>query len=290
MRSFIFIIICSIFLGSAAYLGNMYIFQNPETPTRSKTEKVEYINVLTVNRTVDAGEILDKGSLSWSRIEASVVSPQFLAETNTAIGDLDKIIVTQPLAAGTILENQHLLHPGESGYLAALIGMDLRAKIIDVSNLADYANLLFPGDHVDLILTYVAGRRSGGGVEVVVKTLLSNVKVVAVTTRGKNQPKAATAPSLTLALSPKEVEIASLAEKVGSLAIVLRGVNGKSGDVTRTSGDILVRESDLFPAASQRSHPVSASAPRDVRMMRGGDLTVLTLPGRRKPPASLSPK
>ncbi|MCF8467488.1 MAG: Flp pilus assembly protein CpaB [Sneathiella sp.] len=297
MRSLIFIMLCAIFLGSAAYLGNMYLFGQKVSaaPGVQSAVPISPVYALRLSRDAEAGEMLGNDMIEWRRLEAGNRDRRYLLESELKLADLSGAVLTTSLAGGTFLEAQHILRPKDAGYLAALVGKGMRAKPVRVSNLSDFG-VLRPGDHVDVILTYTTPAPAGKGMEVAVKTLLGNIRILAV-----GEEKAAPEPrptsagkagtNLTLALLAKDVEIIAVAEKVGSLSIALRALNDPDdGNMAELFPSIL-RESDVIPDRKSQGGTVFAkAASRDIRIMRGGDISVMTLSQESLNPGSVVQK
>src|SRR6185369_3332458 len=77
------------------------------------------------------------------------------ADVNKLLGT----VVRFPVTAGQPLTQGALVKPGDRGFLAAALGPGMRAVTITVSGKAAVAGFIFPGDHVDLMLTQTV---SGG--------------------------------------------------------------------------------------------------------------------------------
>ena len=62
-------------------------------------------------------------------------------------------MVRRSLGAGEFLLATDVMRPGDHGFLAAVLGPDMRAASVGVDNVSGSAGLIWPGDRVDLILT-----------------------------------------------------------------------------------------------------------------------------------------
>jgi Flp pilus assembly protein CpaB len=70
--------------------------------------------------------------------------------------DMQKLlgtVVRNPITAGEPITQGSLVAPGDRGFLAAALGPGMRAVTIPVSARTGVAGFVFPGDHIDLVLT-----------------------------------------------------------------------------------------------------------------------------------------
>ena len=163
-------------------------------------------------------------------------------------------MVRTHLFAGEPITKSRVVHPGERGFLAAVLPQGKRAITIQVSEVAGMSGLVLPGDRVDIILTYsvpgdvIAADRDIRASE----TLLSNLRVLALDQRMEtgrplrdeegniiNPPVARTA---TLQVDPEEAEMITLATQLGELSLVLNSVRdgGEPQEVAEGPGGAMV--------------------------------------------------
>jgi pilus assembly protein CpaB len=284
MKSLVLIVLCSMFLGSSAYLLNYYVFLELEVFDKSQSPFERKIGALCLNEDVRPGDILSKNKLSWCRPPDDTNSKHYLTKDAISIADLSNIVLTEFVAKGTFLTKNKFLHPHEQGYLGFLLGDDTRAKSVSISNIEDYVTVLHRGDYVDLLFAYknpVSARKIG---EVAVKTLVKNVRVLGIkgdygqalqgTLSSSNQKKG----QLTLALSSRQAELLTVAEQIGTLSILLRSpanyiTQGES--FPREEGS---NESDLIGYASIPENGTPVTSLSKIRISRGSKTTIIDRP------------
>ena len=90
-------------------------------------------------------------------------------------------MVRRSLAANEPIIAGDVLNPGDRGFLAAVLGTGMRAVTVGVDPVSGTAGLIWPGDHVDVVLTQSIeekdqpiDRRVSG------ETVLTDVRVIAV--------------------------------------------------------------------------------------------------------------
>ena len=271
MKSFIFILLSALFLGSAAYLGNMFLFEDGAQPPVSllAPTKAPEQYALSLTRPVKNGNILEKDMLMWRPVPEDIPAGWLLLKGEAELADWSGAVLTRDLPKGAFLEKARLVLPTDPEYMKALLTEGMRARPVAIDNAGEFGDLR-AGDHIDLILTYKAPAGSVGDGETVVKTILESVRVVGTGTGASG--------SLTLALSPADVELVSVAETIGRLKVSLRGET--NGDAPRSTADVAAfSASDLFPELKSSPRPVVQNTAREVRIFRGGETKVLTLTG-----------
>lgn len=118
---------------------------------------------------------------------------------------------------------------GKGGRLSAsgLIGADMRAVAVPVTDVSGVAGFVASGDRVDVFVTRQV--KSGIGASIVEQNitdmLLQNVRVLAV---GQDADEAKSKPEVvrtaTLEVTPMQAQKIALAQTVGSLSLSLRGI------------------------------------------------------------------
>ncbi len=126
----------------------------------------------------------------------SLVKPDDLAAHDMAIAEIPLGASTDtPQGRGKLVgalirrslgENQPILpvdvvHTGDHGFLAAVLGPNMRAVTVAVDAVSGTAGLIWPGDRVDLILTQAMDDTSlSVGHRVAAETVLNDARVIAV--------------------------------------------------------------------------------------------------------------
>ena len=279
MRSFVFFLLAVLFLGSAAYLGNKYLLDPAESINSAPPPAAQAPEIwaLRLVKDVDRGDILKKGEVEWHLLRGGRAEDHLLIRKKTDLTDWQGAAYTRSLKKNTFLQDTYLVRPSEAEYLKTLLVDGMRARPVAVHNLSDFENLR-PGDYVDLVLTYVTPAHAAQAGETVVKTIVENNRIVAVeeapVSKAINAKRSLE--TLTLALSPTDVELVSVAETIGKLRISLRGGSGGK-KFLGASKKATFSASDLFPDLKHAPPAAVQVYSRDVRIMRGGETSVVTL-------------
>lgn len=181
---------------------------------------------------------------------------------------------------------KHDLAPTGSFGLAAKIPDGMRAASVKTNEVMNLAGFIFPGAHVDVLVTFRAQNNEAG---TITRTVLQNVQVLATGTKMDPDPsgKPENVSVVTLLVTPEQSEKLALAQaetqNQGSIHFVLR--NG--GDsATPETAPVDMAELAGFPkqpAQSQPAHTRRKAAPKSedvytVETVSGGKITVASFP------------
>lgn len=196
--------------------------------------------VLVAKKALPAGTIIDADSFTLQPWPKELMQSAYYVEGQPD-GDPRKLlgtVVRYPITAGQPVTRGSLVGPQDRGFLAAALGPGMRAVTVPVSATSGVAGFVFPGDHVDLVLTeQVSGGGEGPALKVS-ETIIRNLRVLATDQRisdkdedGKTQVK--TFSNVTLEVTPKIAEKIAVAQSLGSLSLSLRSIADNTADVQR---------------------------------------------------------
>jgi pilus assembly protein CpaB len=143
--------------------------------------------------------------------------------------------------------------------LAGRIPTGMRATAVRSNEIVGVAGFLYPGSHVDVLVTYTP---PGSGSGPVTQTVLQNVEVLTAgqTIEPDPQGKPATVNVVTLLVNPEDSQKLQLASSQGTVQFVLRsGVDQKSPELRPTRLDQL--STAAKPATTTKAGPKRALPP-----------------------------
>ncbi len=221
------------------------LFSYISSKEKALLEMATPIQVILANRDIPEGMRIDSDMLELVKIPQKYVQPG-------AFNDSQRLInrnINVPVLKGTqILESMFIATESES--IASKIPTNSRAFSVFVTDVTAVGKLIQPGDMVDLMVTVEVGSFQNGrsvSEEIITKTVLENILVLAVNqtsskhrsisagdinqtgagnvfktdsqgaTRTKDKIK-----TMTVSLSPREVQILNLAQEIGTLSAALR--------------------------------------------------------------------
>src|SRR5207253_5750520 len=88
-------------------------------------------------------------------------------------------VVRYQITAGQPITRGALVGPQDRGFLAAALGPGMRAITVPVNASAGVAGFVFPGDHVDMVLTQTVTGGGDGPPLKVGETIIRNLRVLA---------------------------------------------------------------------------------------------------------------
>jgi pilus assembly protein CpaB len=192
--------------------------------------------VLVAAHPLRAGSLIKPEDLIAREMVTGGLPVGFSNDTPQGRGSLTGSMIRRSLGEGQPIIPADVIHPGDHGFLAAVLGPNMRAITVAVDAVSGTAGLIWPGDRVDLILTQAldnpaltAGRR------VAAETVLSDARVIAIDQQivqgqapeGVPTPATRTA---TLEVSPAAAERVLVAARLGKLALSVLSAD-RSGEL-----------------------------------------------------------
>lgn len=221
-------------LGTA--LAAKSLFNGASTPKAEAAAQVpKGPKVLVAQRALPLGTIITADSVTYQPWPKELVQDAYFLEGEADMSKLLGTVVRNPITAGQPLTQGSLVKPGDRGFLAAALGPGMRAVTIPVSIRTGVAGFIFPGDHIDLMLTQSV-KGDGDQSFKATETILRNLRVLAtdqtpetVIVDGKSQVRPAS--TVTLEVTPKLAEKIAVAETLGSISLTLRSIADNSTDL-----------------------------------------------------------
>ena len=166
---------------------------------------------------------------------------------------------------------------GENGRagLAGIITEGMRAVTIPVDTVNGVGGFVQPGDRVDIVLTREDAEEEGS----VAKIIMENVKVLSVDQETDARSETArVAKSVTLEADTEGAQRLALANNVGRLSLLLRGVGDEqaanAGSLSSSDLDRKKRQSDGFNLFSFAGEKTTTS----IKVVQGRETVTVTVP------------
>ena len=197
----------------------------------------------------------------------------------------------RPLAKGQPVTQNMLVHPGERGFLAAVLTPGNRAVSVPVNKTTGISGFVFPGDRVDLVLSLrLKGEdeEGKGQTRYASLTLLEGVRVLAIDQAVDNaEGDAMPAKTATLEVTPLQAEKIALSLQMGSLSLSLTSLQKKEqkqivGNGTERLQTVSLRD-DAKPIDAPNADTRGRNFTLDIEVftVNGKDMT-LKFPQRSK--------
>ena len=209
-------IIVAVALGLlAVFLTNVYIEQK-EVKVRVKESRV-----LVAARDISKGTTIDYDMLAFKVVPINFIQPGALKSKESAAG---KTALATIMAGEQILRTK-LVTPGTGLTLAVKTPPGKRAATISLETASSVGGMVSPGDHVDVLAIFT--------MPAVTLTLFQDILVLAVgrqmvpeeaerKRRDEKAPSPTARGTVTLALTPQEVQVLTVAMQHGKIRLTLR--------------------------------------------------------------------
>ena len=249
--------------------------------------------VMVAKQALPAGTIIDASALTWQPWPRELMQSAYYTEGQPD-ADAQRLlgtVVRYPITAGQPVTRGALVGPKDRGFLAAALGPGMRAVTVPVNASTGVAGFVFPGDHVDIVLTQSVQGGGDGPALKVSETIVRNARVLATDQRidskgedGKTEVK--TFANVTLEVTPRIAEKISVAQSMGTLSLSLRSIADNTAELERAvaAGDVKV-PAGANPVQERQMLLAIANRPLDsnTTFTTGGDVSRFqrrTVPGR----------
>ncbi|HET7604776.1 MAG TPA: Flp pilus assembly protein CpaB [Sphingomicrobium sp.] len=247
--------------------------------------------VLVAKKALPVGTIIDPDSFAFQPWPKELMQGAYYVDGQPDAKNLAGTVVRYAIAAGQPITRGSLVGPQDRGFLAAALGPGMRAVTVLVNTTTGVAGFVFPGDHVDLVLTQQVQGGGEGPALKVSETIVRNVRVLATDQRitdkdeeGKTAVR--TFSNVTFEVTPKIAEKIAVAQSLGQLSLSLRSIADNSAELERAvaAGDVKI-PANVSPAQERQMLLAYSNRPADsnTTFTTGGDVSRFqrrTVPGK----------
>src|SRR3954464_4363074 len=257
--------------------------------------------VLVAKKAMPVGTIIDADSFSYQPWPKELMQSAYYIEGSPDANPQSLLgtVVRNAITAGQPVTRGSLVGPQDRGFLAAALGPGMRAITVPVNASTGVAGFVFPGDHVDMVLTQQVKGGGDGPPLKVSETIVRNLRVLATDQRitdkdkdGKIEVK--TFANVTIEVTPKIAEKVAVAQSMGTLSLSLRSIADNTAELERAvaTGDVKVPV-NADPSQERQMLLAIANRPIDTNttFTTGGDVSRFqrrTVPGRNDPSAQFA--
>ncbi|HTZ71320.1 MAG TPA: Flp pilus assembly protein CpaB [Acetobacteraceae bacterium] len=261
-----------LFMGAGVLVFSFVAWQTLHPPA-APAPVIPKETVLAAASTLRAGTLLKPEDIEAREMPEADVPAGARKDSPQARSELFGAMVRQTLLQHQVVLPADVMRPGDHGFLAAVLTPGKRATSVGVDAVSGTAGLIWPGDHVDLILTEdVPDPNAPGGHQIAAETVLKDVRVIAIDqqlVQGGNQNGANDAGSrtVTLEVTPEDAERVNVAAKLGKLSLAVRPVDAAPSADTGNSHPVTWGSSVAQALAPQKSPEAPNTT---VRVYNGG--------------------
>lgn len=218
-------------------------------PIEAKHVELPTKQILVAKKDIVLGHFLVADDLAWQPWPENAETKSFLNQKDAAdaleksVGAVAKIA----MAEGEPITPAKIAHPGEGGWMSAIIAPGMRAVSIEISAETAAGGFIQPNDHVDVMMTREVDQsenNGGAGGQVLAKArthvILQNVHLLAIdaiySQPAKDSKEGKTGEGgvlvgtrATLELAPQDASLIAAAQKGGRLSLALRSIADLQG-------------------------------------------------------------
>lgn len=239
-RRIIFIAVALLVSGLTMWMGRSYLEAQRkaalEAQRQQPTPQQPATMVLVAKGDLAAGQFVRAENLRWQPWPADGIAPSYVVQGQRQLEDFIGAVVRSGVGDGEPVTETRLVRPRDRGFLAAVLDPGYRAVTVPVTPASGIAGFIYPGDHVDVIVTLQVrseAKDPANPNQMVThenrasETVLHDIRVLAIDQRADDQAKdvAPKAGSLaTLQVTPKQAEVVAVVEAVGKISLSLRSL------------------------------------------------------------------
>lgn len=240
-RTILLLLVAILFAGGAYFFARSYL-ATERTRTIEEAKPVALAkpskSVLVAHSDIKRGQILRPEDMSWQVWPEGALDKNYIVLNGPPLPartpeSYAGWVAQNPITQGEPITEARIIAPGNRGFLAAVLRPGMLGMSVPVTVTSGVAGFLFPGDEVDVMLTFTVPASvfftGAGGAPAVehkaVETVLRNVRVIAIDQRLQSKAgEAVPAHTATLEVTPKQSEVIALASKIGELSLALRSL------------------------------------------------------------------
>jgi pilus assembly protein CpaB len=254
-RRIIFIAVALLVSGLTMWIGRSYLEAQRKAALEAQRQQPAQqpsTMVLVAKGNLAAGQFVRPENLRWQPWPADGIAPSYVVQGQRQLEDFIGAVVRSSMGDGEPVTENRLVRPRDRGFLAAVLTPGYRAVTVNVTPSSGISGFVFPGDHVDLILTMVlksgdtaqstkecsykyssgtssesCSTKSGQPERTnhVAETVLKDVRVLALDQRADDQNKdIVVAKTATLEVTPKQAEVIAVTGDLGRMTLSLRSL------------------------------------------------------------------
>lgn len=240
-------------------------------------------SVLVAHHPIARGEILKSGDFAWEAWPNSGIANSYVQSGGKqSPASFAGWVARYPMAAGEPITESKVVAPGSRGFLAAVLRPGMRAVSVEVNATTGISGFVFPGDQVDILITYsVPSKAVGGGgasqyQHKAAETILHNIRVLGIDQRLQTKNgQALLARTATLEVTPKQSEIIALASEMGKLSLSLRSLAKPSApQVAQADSTVFDAPPTVTPVSATAAAPSESPAADSLAPVAGTTYTL----------------
>lgn len=210
-----------------------------EEPAPVVDDAPVFPRILVARRRINSGVMIVSDFVEWREWRDAIDLELSVLQDSVPMQAIIGSVTTRPYDPGVPIAWDGIIAPGGQGFIGAVLAPGMRAVTVEVDRATTNANIIYPGDRVDVIMVSEESRSEGAGpaAQAIVRgarvlavgstiVALGRYGTVSLTQAGAVQP--VTPPegdNYTLEVSPIDAERVALATATGRLTLAMRSVS-----------------------------------------------------------------
>lgn len=226
-------------------------------------------SVLVARTDITRGQILRPDQMVWQTWPEGGLDKNYVVMGGPRTPDsFAGWVAKNTIAGGEPVTESKIIAPGNRGFLAAVLRPGMRAISIPVTITSGISGFIFPGDEVDLLVTYAVPSATGDDKDKdkkstydhkAAETVLRTIRVVAIDQRLESKAgEAVPAHTATFEVTPKQSEVILLASEIGKVSLILRSLVPDPPETPEVQATVPPRADASDPVASPIAAPGAA--------------------------------
>ena len=246
-----------------------------EPPATTAVNPPIYPKLLVAARDIQSGVMLNSELVEWLEWDEPIDLNMAVLQDSVPLQAILGSVTRKPYLAGVPIAWDGIITPGGPGFIGAVLAPGMRAVTVEVDRATTSANIIYPGDRVDVIMV-----SAGDGAQAASQAIVRNARVLAVgstifslgrygrvslSKAGAIEPVAPPAgENYTLEVMPVDAERIALAVSTGRLTLAMRSVSASPAYDMAAPRPVRMSEVMVEPKV-----PPPPPGPQPVRIIRG---------------------
>jgi pilus assembly protein CpaB len=222
--------IVAVLLTSTLALGLVIFNLTRPVPQAAVTQASQPLTYayLAAARVLPAGTLTRDEDFVAKAVPMSEMPPDAIQDTPEARAGLRGALIRNYIDLGRPVTVADVLRPRDRGFIASVLKDGDRAVAIGVDPVSGVAGLIWPGDHVDVLLVQDMGEKEPLAQRALSETVLADIRVIAI----DQEMVQGTAPgggaagklahTVTLEVDPMQAQKVAVATTMGKLSLAIR--------------------------------------------------------------------
>lgn len=255
MQRMLILAVAAIAAGAAALLARSLLGGGTPAAAAKPAPMIATSDVLVAASAIQPGQKINPMLVRWQRWPTSNIDASFITHRQQPSIELAvrNTVARTPIMAGEPLSGSKIVHSDSAGFMAATLGVGMRAVSIPITTESGAGGFILPNDRVDLMMSVQV---SDNPKRYQARIVLANIRVLAVdqTIKQDQNQKVVLAKTATLELTPAQARAVVRAQSTGTLSLALRSLSDSNVAVAAVQNPVAAVPAQS-PQAAEEDQP-----------------------------------